>query len=210
MIRRPYRDGAQPGSLYETPRLIVRHWREDDREPLAAMNADPEVMRFFPSTLTRAESDTFFDRLQTRAAADGFAFPALELKSSGALIGFAGLALARFPARFTPAVEIGWRLARRYWGQGYATEAALAGLEHGFAALGLEEVVSFTANRTCPRARSWRGSACARMSPAASIIRPWMRPRRSSAMCCIGWTGRPMLCGKNNFDGNARGLRWDK
>lgn len=150
MIRRPNRDGAPPGSLYETPRLIVRHWREDDREPLAAMNADPEVMRFFPSTLTRAESDTFFDRLQSRAAADGFAFPALELKSTGALIGFAGLALARFPARFTPAVEIGWRLARRYWGQGYATEAALAGLDHGFAALGLEEVVSFTAEQNLP------------------------------------------------------------
>lgn len=136
---------AMTDVLYETLRLRVRRWRPEDRAPLARMNADPRVMRHFPATLSRAESDAFYDRLQEREARDGFVFPALERRSDDAFVGFAGLARAGFPAHFTPAVEIGWRLPPDCWGQGYATEAALAALDYGFETLGVDEIVSFTA-----------------------------------------------------------------
>jgi len=131
--------------LYETSRLVIRHWRPTDRPALAALNADAEVMRHFPARLTHAESDAFYDRLQAGVAQHGYAFPAVALKADGALIGLVGLARATFEAPFTPATEIGWRLARAYWGQGYASEAARAALAYGFDRLGLPEIVSFTA-----------------------------------------------------------------
>lgn len=131
--------------LYETQRLIIRHWRPTDRPALAALNADADVMRFFPARLARAESDAFYDRLQSGVERHGYAFPAVELKADGALIGLVGLSRATFAAPFTPATEIGWRLARAYWGQGYASEAARAALAYGFSTLRLPEVVSFTA-----------------------------------------------------------------
>ena len=107
------------------------------------MCADPAVMEFFPSTLTRAQADAGIDRQNAHIERHGFGFWALEHRSSGEFLGFTGLMHVGFTAAFTPAIEIGWRLAHRHWGRGYATEAALASLDHGFGALGLGEVVSF-------------------------------------------------------------------
>jgi len=128
-----------------TDRLTLRHWSAADREPFAALNADPEVMRYFPATLARPESDALADRIEAALALDGWGLWALEERSSGRFVGFTGLDRPGFEAHFTPAVEIGWRLARDVWGRGYATEAALAASAFAFDVLGLGELVSFTA-----------------------------------------------------------------
>jgi RimJ/RimL family protein N-acetyltransferase len=127
-----------------TERLVLRGWRDGDREPFAVMNADPVVMEHFPSTLSRAESDAQIERFRERWRGDGHGPWAVERRDDGAFLGFVGLASPHFDAHFTPAVEVGWRLAREAWGHGYATEAARASLEFGFDVLGLEEIVSFT------------------------------------------------------------------
>ena len=136
--------------LYETPRLIARRWQDRDRAPFAALNGDPEVMRYFPAPLTRAESDLMIDGIEARMDKDGFGFPAIERKADGAFVGLVGLAPVRFEAPFTPAVEIGWRLAREHWGLGYASEAAWTVLGCGFEHLELDEIVSFTATSNLP------------------------------------------------------------
>jgi RimJ/RimL family protein N-acetyltransferase len=122
----------------------LRQWRAEDREPFAAMNSDPRVMEFFRSTLTRHDSDAMVERIERHFDHYGFGLWAIEIPGVAPFIGFAGLAWARFDAHFTPAVEIGWRLAMAYWGQGYATEAARLALGFGFDILALEETVSFT------------------------------------------------------------------
>ncbi|SOD71114.1 RimJ/RimL family protein N-acetyltransferase [Jatrophihabitans sp. GAS493] len=126
----------------QTERLIMRSWRDGDREPFARMNADPEVMRYFPALLTRAESDAAVDRIQASIDENGFGMWAIERIDTGAFIGFVGLAIPRFEAPFTPCVEVGWRLTPEAWGQGYATEAARRSLEAGFEEFGLEEIIS--------------------------------------------------------------------
>jgi RimJ/RimL family protein N-acetyltransferase len=128
-----------------TDRLLLRPWTEADCEPFAAMNADPEVMRHFPKTLSREESDLVVSRICTHFDTHGFGLWALEVPGVAPFAGFVGLAVVPFQAHFTPAVEIGWRLAAPYWGQGYATEAARAALQYGFEQLGLDEMVSYTA-----------------------------------------------------------------
>jgi RimJ/RimL family protein N-acetyltransferase len=127
----------------ETERLILRQWRDGDREAFAALNADPVVMEFFPATRTRAQADAVLDILIDHIGKHGFGFWALELRETGENIGFTGLQHTDLEARFCPAVEIGWRLARPHWGKGYATEAARASLDVAFNALKLDEVVSF-------------------------------------------------------------------
>jgi RimJ/RimL family protein N-acetyltransferase len=129
----------------QTPRLRLRQWAESDREAFAALNADPQVMRYFPAPLTRAQSDALVDREHTRIAERGWGLWAVELVDSASFFGFVGLAEPGFSAHFTPAVEVGWRLAQGFWGYGYATEAATAALDFAFDELGLTEVVSFTA-----------------------------------------------------------------
>lgn len=128
-----------------TERLLLRRWREEDREPFAALNADPAVMEHFPAPLSRRESDAFLDRVAPQLEQRGWGLWALEVRGTGAFIGFTGLAIPRFEAPFTPAVEVGWRLARDAWGFGYASEAARAAIAVGFGEVGLEEIVSFTA-----------------------------------------------------------------
>ncbi|GAA1879856.1 GNAT family N-acetyltransferase [Actinomadura bangladeshensis] len=134
-----------------TDRLIMRRWTEADREPFAALNADPQVMEHFPAPLTRQESDALVDRIERRFEESGFGFWALEVAGTGEFVGFTGLSVPRFDAHFTPAVEIGWRLARSAWGHGYATEAALRALGYAFDEARLDEVVSFT---SAPNVRS--------------------------------------------------------
>jgi RimJ/RimL family protein N-acetyltransferase len=131
-----------------TERLLLRRWRPEDRAPFAALNVDPAVMEHFPAPLTRAESDAMADRIETGFAAHGFGLWAVEVTEPGDLtgefIGFTGLNVPSFEAHFTPAVEIGWRLARPAWGHGYASEAARRALAVGFDDYHLAEVVSFT------------------------------------------------------------------
>jgi RimJ/RimL family protein N-acetyltransferase len=129
--------------VIETERLLLRRWLPRDREPFAAMNADPAVMDF-PRPLTRAESDAEMAGFEARWEADGFAWAAAERRSDGAFVGMVGIARCELDAPFCPCVEVGWRLPKGQWGQGYATEAARAWARYGFAELGLEEIVAFT------------------------------------------------------------------
>ncbi len=137
----------------ETARLRLRQWRPEDREPFAVLNGDPEVMRYFPDTLDRRASDALADRIEKLIAEQGWGFWAVELKQSGDFIGFVGLHRPAPGLPFSPCVEIGWRLARPYWGRGYVVEAAKAVLAFGFEQLGLDEILAFTVkyNR-----RSWQ------------------------------------------------------
>ena len=131
-------------SELETPRLLLRRWRAADAGAFALMNADPEVMRHFPGPLDREASDALLARIAGDLDARGWGLWAVEERASGRLLGFTGLAPVTFAAPFAPAVEVGWRLRRESWGRGFATEAARASLRHGFGALGLDEIVSFT------------------------------------------------------------------
>jgi RimJ/RimL family protein N-acetyltransferase len=128
-----------------TERLVLRHWRAGDREPFAALNADPEVAEYLGGPLSREQSDVLVERIESGFVRHGFGLWAVELCASGEFIGFAGLARPPFEAHFTPAVEVGWRLARTAWGNGYATEAGQAALAFGFDRAGLSEIVSMTA-----------------------------------------------------------------
>jgi len=128
-----------------TPRLVLREWREADAGPFAAMSMDAAVMAYLLPFSDRAASDAWILRMRQHNEAHGFAYWAVELPGQPDMIGAIGLSRVRsagFP--FAPAVEIGWRLARRYWGVGYATEAARAALDDGFGRLGLAEIVAFT------------------------------------------------------------------
>jgi len=136
-----------------TPRLILRAWRAEDREPFADMNADPLVRRYFPTRLSRAESDALIDWHEASFAQHGFGCWAVDVREPAAFIGFLGLSIPSFEAHFTPCVEIGWRLAAPYWNQGYATEGARAVLAFGFEQLNLAEIVSFTAAINMPSRR---------------------------------------------------------
>ncbi len=130
--------------MISTERLLLRAWREADRDDFAAMNADPAVMEFFPAPLDRPTSDRLFDRINRHFVDHGYGLLVVEERSSGAFLGFTGLAIPVFEAAFTPCVEIGWRYHRAAWGRGYATEAALACLRFGFEELKLSEICSFT------------------------------------------------------------------
>jgi len=129
----------------ETPRLLLRQWRDQDREPFAAMNADPAVMEYFPTLQGRTASDSSIDAWMSQFATNGWSNWAVEVRASGEFIGFVGLSVPRRALPFSPCVEVGWRLARAHWGHGYATEAARTALRVGFERLALPEIVSFTA-----------------------------------------------------------------
>jgi RimJ/RimL family protein N-acetyltransferase len=130
--------------VIRSERLHLRRWRESDLAPFAALNADPAVMEFFPEPLTRAASDALAARLQEHFERHGFGLWAVEIPGVTSFAGFIGLSIPAFEARFTPCVEIGWRLAREHWGKGHAIEGARAALAYGFDRLDLCEIVSFT------------------------------------------------------------------
>jgi RimJ/RimL family protein N-acetyltransferase len=131
-------------TIAETERLILRRWRESDREAFYRLSADPRVMEFFPAALSRAESDALAEKIEAHFEEHGFGLCAVELKEERRFIGFIGLAVPSFEAHFTPCVEIGWRLAAEYWGRGLATEGARRVVQFAFEKLRLHEVVSFT------------------------------------------------------------------
>jgi len=131
--------------MLETQRLILRDWQPSDIAPFAQMNADAQVMEYFPATLSWQESEALLERIKKHHQTYGFGLWATEERATGAFIGFIGLSVPTFQAHFTPTVEVGWRLARAFWGKGYATEGARKAIDYGFEVIGLTEIVSFTA-----------------------------------------------------------------
>jgi len=131
-------------SVIKTERLVLRYWCDEDLELFAELNADPRVMEYFPSVKSFEETADEFGLIRGGFDSIGWGFWAASLIEGDQFIGFIGLKKVGFQAHFTPAVEIGWRLAYEYWGHGYATEGALASLQYGFETLNLNEIVSFT------------------------------------------------------------------
>lgn len=128
-----------------TERLILRQWKESDLLPFFKINSDPKVMEFFPALLSRKESDEFVSEIQRRIDKNGWGLWAVEENKSKQFIGFVGLNQPKIELFFSPCIEVGWRLAKEYWGKGYATEAGKKALEYAFSVLSANEVVSFTA-----------------------------------------------------------------
>ncbi|MFH7767462.1 GNAT family N-acetyltransferase [Acinetobacter sp. BSP-28] len=129
----------------ETSRLILRAWKNSDLKPFYALNCNPEVMRYFPDCLTRAQSDALAHRFQGLIETQAWGVWAIELKQTGEFIGFTGLHAQPRQFTFSPCTEIAWRLEQKYWGNGFATEAATACLNFAFDSLNLKQIVAFTA-----------------------------------------------------------------
>ena len=160
---------AAPLPERRTARLLLRPFREEDRQPFAAMNADAEVAAFLPAALSRGESDALQDQIVADSARWGFGLFAVEEGSTGTFVGFVGLAVPAWQAHFTPVAEIAWRLARPAWGKGYATEAARETLAWAFGPLDLPAIWSWTSplNR-----RSWRVMQRLGMTRAGTFEHP--------------------------------------
>ena len=162
----------------ETERLLLRPWRAaDDLPPFAALNGDPEVMKWIAPNrpLASAESAALLERIEDHWREHGFGLWAVEPRSGGApCIGFAGLAIPSFLPEVLPAVEVGWRLDRAWWGRGLATEAARAAVAHGFDALGLRSVIAIV---DAGNARSLRVAEKLGMRPAPDRLHPVTRRR---------------------------------
>lgn len=139
--------------LAETERLLLRRWHDGDRPAFAAMNADPEVMKYFPAPLSPTESNALAQRIDQFMQQHGWGLWAVEVKNGAPFIGFVGLSIPGNDLPCSPCVEIGWRLAAEHWGQGYASEAAQCALDVAFETLKLPEVVSFTAAVNLPSCR---------------------------------------------------------
>ena len=135
----------------ETPRVLLRSWQDSDKEPWIALNADSENLRYFPRTYTSEESQASFQRFRELLDTNPFGLWAAEEKTSGEFMGFVGLARQELPGvSFMPCHEIGWRLDKKYWGKGYATEAATTVLEFGLKDLALPIIYSYTAVQNLP------------------------------------------------------------
>ena len=164
-----------------TERLLLRRWRAADADALAAMNADPEVMRYIGdgALLGRAESDALIGRFEGEWDERGFGLWAVEDRHDGELLGFAGLTVPMFLPAVLPAVEVGWRLRREAWGRGVATEAALAALAFGFGELAMREIISIVDPRND---RSLRVCEKLGMTRRADRLHPGTRRR----LCVLG------------------------
>ncbi|MBD9657428.1 MULTISPECIES: GNAT family N-acetyltransferase [unclassified Pseudomonas] len=161
------------GAELQTPRLHLRGWRDEDLDELAALCADPLVMRYFPAPLNREQSGALLSRLQQHFAQHGFTFWSLWHREDGRFVGMTGLAHVGFEASFTPAVEIGWRLSPAFWGLGLAQEAARASLEFAFTQLALDRVVAFTTLTNTPSQRVMQAIG---MQPSSEFKHPALAP----------------------------------
>jgi RimJ/RimL family protein N-acetyltransferase len=162
-----------PVPRLRTERLLLREWRDDDREPFAVLNADPEVASFLSAPLSRADSDALVGRIVAHWRDDGFGLWAVERVEDGAFLGFTGLAVPAWAPG--PETEIGWRLARPAWGHGYATEAAEASVRFAFESLGLDDLVSYTTIANVRSRRVMEKLGMARSDPAAPF--DFLHPR---------------------------------
>ncbi len=157
-----------------TERLLLRAWRDADLLPFAELNADPVVMEHFPAVLSREESDAMVARIRAHFQQHGFGLWAAEVPGIAEFIGFIGLLVPSFTAHFTPCVEVGWRLARAHWGQGYASEGARAALHFGFAQCELPEIVSMTTPGNL-RSRRVMEKLCMVRDPAEDFEHPRLK-----------------------------------
>jgi RimJ/RimL family protein N-acetyltransferase len=159
-----------------TERLRLRNWRDSDLDAFAEMSQDAEVMEHFPSLFTREQAAAGVERNAAFIAEKGYGFWAVEVLGGAPFIGFCGIKDVPFDAPFTPAIEIGWRLARAHWGKGYATEAARAALDYGFGTLALDEIVAFLlpANRRSAAVCERLGM---RRDPSGDFDHPLIDPR---------------------------------
>ena len=139
--------------MLTTDRLILRQWRQEDLAPFSVLNADPEVMKFFPSPLTTVQTERTMQRISADIETHGFGFWAAELRDTSEFIGFIGMQHAPEDLEFSPAIEIGWRLKHTFWGKGYAPEGARAVLAFAYSELKSDSVVSFTASVNKPSQR---------------------------------------------------------
>jgi len=179
----PDRDLASDarGPTLRTQRLVLRRWRAEDLAPFAELNADPDVMAHMQKTMSREESDAFVARIEEEFDDCGFGLWAVEVPNHSPFIGFVGLHRVPFDAPFTPAVEVGWRLAREHWGYGFVTEAARSAVRFGLEEVGLDEIVSFT---NPDNVRSWKVMERLGMirDPSSDFEHPnvptghWLRP----------------------------------
>jgi RimJ/RimL family protein N-acetyltransferase len=154
-----------------TERLLLRPWRAEDREPFAVMNADPAVMEYFPATLSRDKSDALAERIDSDIQRLGYGFWAVEILGEAPFIGFVGIVAANSDMPFSPAIEIGWRLAKEHWGRGFASEGARAAADFGFAELSLEQIVALTAAENV-RSRRVMERLGMRRDPAEDFLYP--------------------------------------
>jgi RimJ/RimL family protein N-acetyltransferase len=159
----------------ETERLILRDWQDSDAAPFAALNADPRVREFFPTRLTRAESDAAMTRIRSFIGDHGYGLYAVEEKGTRTFLGYIGVCPVSFEAAFTPATEVGWRLARTAWGSGYATEGARAVVADAFDRLKLRELVAFTAEWNT-RSRRVMEKIGMRQDPDGNFLHPALPP----------------------------------
>jgi RimJ/RimL family protein N-acetyltransferase len=143
--RRSNMSGPRRFDTIKTDRLLMRRWKDSDREPFAALNRDPDTLRFFPATLDRQASDAFVDRIEARFDEHGYGLWALEIADSAEFIGYTGLSPMAAGVPGAGGTEIQWRLVKHAWHHGYATEAAKAALVVAFDGVGLEEIWSMTA-----------------------------------------------------------------
>ncbi|RNF38974.1 GNAT family N-acetyltransferase [Planococcus salinus] len=136
--------------IFESDRLGFRRWKDTDKEVFSSMNADDSVMAFFPGKLTKAQSDSLIDKMEEHLEAKGYGLWAVELKKDGSFIGFIGLSEVNLEVEFKGAIEIGWRLDKKYWKKGYAREGAEACLAYAFETLKMKEIHSFTSALNLP------------------------------------------------------------
>lgn len=167
----PIEQGSGPE--IRTERLLLRRWRPEDLAPFAAINADPLVVEFLPGPLAGRDSDALAARIEKHFVEHGFGFWAVEVLGGPAFIGLVGIANVSFEAPFTPAIEVGWRLASDQWGHGYASEAASAALGFGFDRLGIDEIVAFTAERNL-RSRAVMERIGMARDAADDFDHPWL------------------------------------
>lgn len=183
-------EGVPVPQTLRTDRLILREWADGDLEPFAELNADTEVMQFFPAPLLRAQSDAFAERIRADLRAQGWGLWAVEEIAGAPFIGFVGLMRVRFEAHFAPAVEVGWRLARGSWGRGYAPEAATAAVDVAFGPLGLDEVVSMT-SVTNVKSRRVMDKLGMRRNPVDDFEHPALGPGHPLRRHVLYRLGRP-------------------
>ncbi|CAM1368445.1 GNAT family N-acetyltransferase [Tenacibaculum xiamenense] len=128
--------------LFKSKRLGFRNWKESDKPKMGMINSDPKVMEYFPKIPTQQETNQHIDRMRTQFSENGYCYFAVDKLENGEFIGFIGIAEQTFESDFTPCVDIGWRLARTEWGQGFATEGAKRCLEYAFNEIGLRNIKS--------------------------------------------------------------------
>ncbi len=130
--------------IFSSERLGFRSWENEDLEEFAKLNSDEDVMEHFPKTLSNKEVVELIVKLKDHFVENGFTYYAVDILETNEFIGMIGLAAQKYITKFTPAIDIGWRLKRSAWGKGYATEGAKRCLDYGFSELGLNKIVSVT------------------------------------------------------------------